>query len=245
LAYTAQNTERVETFISEKILLDPLRWTKPRRIFVCSMTDLFGEWVSDEQLDRIFAVMALAPQHTFLVLTKRAERMREYLSAPKILSRLAQALPGRGIVGYSPWPLLNVWLGVSVEDQRRADERIPHLLATPAAARWLSIEPMLEAIDLSWLPQTGTEELPGHYLRDKGISWIVVGGESGPHARPFDLEWGRSLIRQCRAASVLVFVKQIGSKPVNGQGNGYPVYDAKGGDMSEWPADMRIREFPA
>jgi protein gp37 len=148
-----------EVRFNEQWLLDPLRWTKPRRIFVCAHADLFGEDVPDEWIDRIFAVMALAPQHQFQVLTKRAERMRAWFSpdryrrharAERIRKQMQIIRPGR-IGGLPEWPLLNVWLGVSVEDQARADERIPHLLATPAAVRWLSCEPLLGPVDLTRL----------------------------------------------------------------------------------------------
>jgi len=157
-----------EVFLDEKTLLQPLKWKRPRKIFVCSMTDLFGEWVTDEMLDRIFAVMALCPQHTFQVLTKRPERMNSYLSAarahPVGLAALGVALEaaaqnpksnvGEGIMlqgniaHLQIWPLPNVWLGVTAENQEMADKRIPLLLATPAALRFVSIEPMLEHVDL-------------------------------------------------------------------------------------------------
>ena len=143
----------------------PLRWRKPRRVFVNSMSDLFHEEVPDEYIDRVFAVMALCPEHVFQVLTKRPERMRDYLSeSPRVPTsteyRVDEAMDGicgeRGwhSPGLQAWPLPNVWLGVSVEDQRRADERIPLLLETPAAVHFLSCEPLLGPIDLSkWMAQ--------------------------------------------------------------------------------------------
>ncbi|NGO64243.1 phage Gp37/Gp68 family protein [Rhizobium daejeonense] len=145
-----------EVRFNEQWLEQPLRWTKPRMIFVCAHGDLFAEGVPDEWIDQVFAVMALAPQHTFQVLTKRPERMREYLTAASRQSDIAAA----GVcIGQSPshqflmrsesWPLPNVWLGVSVEDQKRADERIPILLDTPAAIRWISAEPLLGPVDIS------------------------------------------------------------------------------------------------
>lgn len=189
----------------------PLRWRKPRRIFVCAHGDLFHEAVPDEWIDRVFAVMALAPQHTFQVLTKRAGRMREYLTHPR-LPRVIDL------------PLPNVWLGVSVEDQVRANERIPHLLATPAAVRWISAEPLLGPIDLTAIDlpggwsevfPLGQEILGRPHVDDEGnpmtrLDWVVVGGESGHDARPMYPDWARSLRDQCAAAAVPFFFKQWG-----------------------------------
>jgi protein gp37 len=216
----------------EEHLLDPLRWKKPRRIFVNSMSDLFHENVTDEMRDRIFAVMALCPQHTFQVLTKRPERMLEYsqrMSAAWVLRlshaintysdliRLADA-PNRPM---TCWPLPNVHLGVSVEDQKTADLRIPLLLQTPAAVRFISAEPLLGAVKLLWKwvshgrpfgggpmvnmaePWKEPELLPG-------LDWVIVGGESGPGARPMHPDWARSLRDQCKAAGVPFFFKQHG-----------------------------------
>lgn len=154
-----------EVRFNEQWLDQPLRWTKPRMIFVCAHGDLFAEGVPDEWIDQVFAVMALAPQHTFQVLTKRSERMREYLTAANLLDRLTMAAWKIDQEEGSGWaadihsghcnglPLPNVWLGVSVEDQRRADERIPTLISTPAAIRWISAEPLLGPVDLTQLPR--------------------------------------------------------------------------------------------
>lgn len=427
----------------EEILLAPLKRKKPTTYFVNSMSDLFYEKVTDEMLDKAFAIMALTPQHTYQVLTKRPERMLEYLNAEDTPFRIAQQMDAisaghglgpeelRPVPGYpayfvsshghiysdkrgrrrrlkpdiadqghmrvqlhrdgkagprgdrllvhrlvleafvsappsdnsqgrhrdgnptnnavtnlfwgdqsanwqdsmrhgtfrrysklerfevdrikerhnsgsntselaaeygvsetqirnivsgkqwavqSPieWPLRNCWLGVSVEDQKTADERIPLLLQTPAALRWLSIEPLLGPIEFSnvsarsdWKEQLGKKAL-------RGINWAVLGGESGPGARPFDVTWARSIIRQCRAAGLPVFVKQMGSNvwDVNDAGydgdtpsqwpmgtgtddwhldpsrqyQGAPcrviLGDRKGGNMHEWPEDLRIREMP-
>ncbi|CCJ07042.1 DUF5131 family protein [Methylocystis sp. SC2] len=154
----------VEIFLDEKTLLQPLSWRAPRGVFVCSMSDIFGDWVKDEWLDRIFAVMALCPKHRFALLTKRPKRMRSYLQSSvecfhasgqwrEDMEALAGELTGSpcaaGLFEDCDWPLPNVWLGVTAEDQPRADERIPDLLATPAAMRFVSIEPMLGAIDMS------------------------------------------------------------------------------------------------
>lgn len=180
----------VSIFLDEKMLLAPLRWQKPRRIFVCSMTDLFADFVTDEMIDRVFALMALCPQHTFQVLTKRPERMRAYLSAAGVADRildLAAILLRRrfGVpedvpterlekLDPRPWPLPHVWLGVSAEDQEAADARVPVLLATPAAVRFLSCEPLLGPIDLrAWLSdEDGCESC------DDGEGWGARCGRS-------------------------------------------------------------------
>lgn len=420
-------------FIPEH-LEDPLRWKRPRRIFVNSMSDLFHEKVQDEWIDRIFAVMALAPRHQFQVLTKRPERMVAYLRPSselrgRVLGRAWEMLGHYDMKKYHhenimerPFPLPNVWLGVSVEDQKTADERIPLLLQTPAAIRWVSAEPLLSAIDMSkWFRghtshdtgrpsifgttgnrsvlhryggahlETSTadsgqqnrsasilgetvqgqksrneqfrntpqelNELPSSDVYDSGgktmecgrssssvdvsesarhstshaaksqernrdrqpseesrtsysltehdsrhqgigenssteederrqvdsstssgnqkamrpasydeegnsqtvrrmpelcsqhsgtkdleihsgISWVVIGGESGPGARPFDLRWARDTIAQCKDAGVKVFMKQLGSNPLGIKVPG------KGEDPEHWPEDCRIREYP-
>lgn len=201
----------------EKHLTDPLRWRQPRRIFVNSMSDLLHDGVPYEWLDRIFAVMALAQRHTFQVLTKRPERMLEYLTGHAAGGRhvwpAAQAIPmPRGQDKPGPgWPLPNVHLGVSVEDQAAADERIPLLLRTPAAVRWVSAEPLLGPLDLTpWLPV----QTIGGVEMERWLDWVVVGGESGPGHRPMDPAWLASIVAQCRAAQVPVFVKQdSGPKP--------------------------------
>ncbi len=214
----------------EATLLQPLRWRRPRRIFVNSMSDLFHENVPDDWIDLVFAVMALAPQHTFQVLTKRAERMRSYIetkrrNAPEWILVTAGE---RVLLPYEGgWPT-NVWLGVSVEDQVRADERIPHLLATPAAKRLLSCEPLLGPVDLTNLGGVGSAKSYGAHgftslrgLCDRpAVDWVIVGGESGPRARPMHPDWARSLRDQCQTASVPFFFKQWGEwaphKPVAG-----------------------------
>lgn len=244
-------------------LNEPLRWTKPRHVFVCSMGDLFHRGVSVAFIHQVWTTMYQAPQHRFQILTKRAERMMDYFNRRPLC----------------PW----IWLGVTAEDQQRADERIPILLDTPAAVRFVSVEPMLEPVDLSrWLPEVGpplricsrcglrkqprgrsaplaiagelcTPDCAGYDVqpqpselwanesrRDFGypvelarsprLDWVIVGGESGPKARPFDPAWARSVVQQCRAAHVPVFVKQLGS--VWGRG------------MEAWPEDLWVREMP-
>lgn len=193
----------IEIFLDEEMLLAPLRWKKPRMIFVCSMTDAFADFVKDEWLDKMFAVMALCPQHTFQVLTKRAERMRQYMTKPNPLdgfpqvdSRVDDMMRSMGYFKDFRWPLPNVWLGVSAERQQEADERIPPLLATPAAVLFLSIEPLLGPIflELGW----------------RKFNWIICGGESGPNARPMHPDWARSIRDQCEAPGVPFFFKQWG-----------------------------------
>jgi len=254
-------------------LEDPLRWTRPRRIFVNSMSDLFHENLDDEVIDRIFAVMALAPQHTFQVLTKRPERMRAYFSDLRFrLSIIFEyALMLGKLNGYeiasrldNPRPLDNVHLGVSVEDQPTAEERIPLLLQTPAAVRWVSYEPALGPVDFQSLDGIGGYRYNalcrgapfGHYEYNAALDWLVIGGESGPGARPFDLAWARSTVAQCKAAGVSVFVKQLGARPFDLAGDGMldsgepPVgsyldlSDRAGAEPSEWPEDLRIQEWP-
>lgn len=228
----------------EAKLLEPLRWKRPRRIFVNSMSDLFHEAVPDEWIDRIFAVMALAPQHQFQVLTKRPERMRAYCSDARTRYRIARYVVDFLIakqvevgenwpvesegdidlpddIKLRSWPLSNVWLGVTAEDQKRADERIPDLLATPAAVRFVSIEPMLGPVDLRAIRPDMTmkyDALEGrgeHLLGMKRgggprLDWVICGGESGPGARPIHPEWARSLRDQCAAAGVAFHFKQWG-----------------------------------
>lgn len=212
-------------------LLQPLRWKRPRRIFVNSMSDLFHQDIHDDFIGMVFRTMARAPQHTFQVLTKRAERMQHLLTHPKM----------RGFVGDAPWPLPNVWIGVSVEDQATADERIPLLLDTPAAVRWISAEPLLGPVDLSpaYLPCPNAEYVimdpeTGGYeccsscdytgISDEiGIDWVVVGGESGPKARPMHPAWARSLRDQCADAAVPFLFKQWGEwQPVHPSGAAIP-----------------------
>lgn len=185
-------------FVPE-MLDQPLRWRKPRRIFVNSMSDLFHENVPDEVIDKVFAVMALARQHTFQILTKRPERMRDYMNSDALIERNSVVIGARNSMIL--WP--HVWLGVSVEDQKALDERLPLLLDTPAAVRWISAEPLLGPVDLSCWPIYGPD-------REQMLNWVVVGGESGPHARPMHPEWARSLRDQCAAAGVPFLFKQWG-----------------------------------
>jgi hypothetical protein len=223
--------------------------------------------------------MAICHWHRFIVLTKRGEQMLVDVSEMgKSIERLepharelGYSLKYEGI-GLVSWPLPNVILGVSVEDQKTADERIPLLLQTPAAIRMVSYEPALGPVDFEqylrevWSPpsldlETG-KETPAQKHSSR-IDWLIVGGESGPGARPCNVEWIRSTVNQCNAECVKCFVKQLGSSPVETMGCGdcdpciagakcpyaatdilMPLRDRKGGDPSEWPADLRVRETP-
>ncbi len=195
----------------------PLRWTKPRRIFVTSMSDLFHSDVPDEYIARAFAVMALAPQHTFQVLTKRHGRMRSLLPSPAFEDQV-RAVSGieTGWDYYGTWPLPNVWLGVSVEDQSRADLRIPALMETPAAVRFVSCEPLLGPVTLTHLhSHCPTHDFAGGFCSGpcpdrRWPDWVIVGGESGRGARPMHPDWARSLRDQCQAAGVAFHFKQWG-----------------------------------
>ena len=200
---------------------EPLSWKKPRRIFVNSMSDLFHEDVPDEFIAAVFAVMSLAKQHTFQLLTKRPERMGELLRdgftdsiVNKSLRRFDEALgllPGsvEQAANLMEWPLPDVWLGVSVEDQATADERIPLLLETPAAVRWLSMEPLLGPVDLSRWPD-GSSDIMTPLTGSPRIDWVVVGGESGPNARPMHPAWARDIRDQCVRVGVPFHFKQWG-----------------------------------
>lgn len=193
---------------SERLHL-PRKWRKPRRIFVNSLADLFHDQVPDAFIAEAWSVMARCPQHTFQVLTKRAGRMRSLLRRPSFRDNLAH--------WGAPWPLPNVWLGVSVENQDWARIRIDALVDTPAAVRWVSCEPLLGAVDMKpWLGKTvtgigrqGQAGLEAIEVAD-GIDWVVVGGESGPGARPMHPDWARRLRDQCAAANVPFFFKQWG-----------------------------------
>jgi protein gp37 len=292
LDYTVPNRDKVEVYIDQDELEKPRHWKKPRLIFPCSMTDWCADFVTDAMRDRLLAVCALTPQHTYQFLTKRADDQKRYLSDPGKREDVEDAGSTLYNCCYANtqagWPLPNVWLGVSCEDQQRADERIPHLLATPAAVRWVSYEPALGPVDFTniryadedcecrWdvlnglhviLNSDSMDAVADSRLCDNfpTLDWIVAGGESGPGARPCDLAWLRAVVQQCASAGVPCFVKQLGARPVEFrsthvsdpaatrdlENGGYyksvrPVLgDRKGGDPSEWPADLRVREMPA
>lgn len=228
-------------------LMDPYRWSRPSKVFVNSMSDLFHEDIPVSDLAYIFEVMRRTPQHAYQILTKRPERMLRWMKVERFkYLDLAPILP-------------NVWLGVSVEDQKTADERIPLLLQTPAAVRWVSYEPALGPVDFKpYMPPSGIWEAlknkNKHWAKSqiqrtiqnnwRWVDWIVVGGESGPGARPFDIAWARSTVEQCKAAGVPVFVKQMGNNLRISAVASVKLRN-KGGDPAEWPEDLRVREYPS
>lgn len=189
--------------------------------FVNSMSDLFHKDVPDDFIDKVFGVMARNNRHTFQILTKRPERMATWVSRKFPVSQLS-----------------NVWLGVSVENEAVAENRIRFLHDTPAAVRFLSVEPILEAVDLP------------RFLEDGRIHWVIVGGESGPGARICSVLWIRAVVDACRDYGVPVFVKQLGSNVVQGHGVARrfrPRIRGRGGDFDTWPAeleDLKVRELP-
>ena len=210
-----KNADGVAKFTGEvrfnaQWLDQPLRWKKPRKIFVCAHGDLFHESVPDAWIDQVFAVMALAPQHTFQVLTKRPDRARRYLGAPIggttrsnwITSAIGRQT-GQSSIKPFEWPLRSVWLGTSISDQPSADLRIPDLLATPASIRFISAEPLLGPVDLRAVRH-------GHMTAISCLDWVICGGESGPNARPMHPDWARSVRDQCAAAGVPFHFKQWG-----------------------------------
>lgn len=241
----------------------PLKWKRPRPIFVNSMSDLFHPEVDDEFIDRVFAVMMLAPQHIFQVLTKRPERMRAYLAAGRKDSIAAAAeqlraeggtfgLAFRAMVkrsldeGIVPkWPLPNVWLGTSVENARWRT-RIDELRATPAAVRFLSCEPLLGPLASATETfvidddKDSIDRIPD-VLDLTGIDWVIIGGESGAGARPMQTQWVRDIVAECRAQGAKPFVKQMGevwSREVLG-------HSGHAGDIERFPVDLQVREMPA
>lgn len=266
----------------EAALSIPLKRKKPTMYFVNSMSDLFHEDVPWDYVDKVFAVMALCPQHTFQVLTKRPARMADYTDelyigrrmigpasdgmwSSKLASRL-QVMNAFGLKAgggeNQPWkPFPNVWLGCSPVNQKTYDEYRAHMQRVTATVRFYSLEPLLGPIDL------------GDDFWESGnrVEWVIVGGESGPNARPCNIDWVRDIVRQCREADVPVFVKQLGSTVVQrctncgkmtgncmggmvdscGPGHAqfaaecFRVHDSKGGDPDEWPEALRVREMPA
>lgn len=230
-------------------LNEPMKWKTPRRVFVCSMGDLFHEDVPFEYIHGIWDIIKAYPQHTFLILTKRPQRMAEVVNRIYGLERL----------GWSKGFWDHVWLGVTAENQQRANERIPILLQIPAAVRFVSVEPMLGPVDLSeWLGGTwycetcectvDPEFVPFseiHYPCENyldfipGIDWVICGGETGPGARPMHPDWVRSLVLQCKNAGVPIFVKQMGSVWAKAHSS-----DRASNRPEEWPEDLRIRELP-
>lgn len=283
-------TGRVE--VVESKVEDPLKWKEPARIFVDSMSDIFHEKLQDLEIIEIIAVMAMAHWHTFQVLTKRPDRMQRLLSDWQFWEAVMAAVTflqadwnGRhrpsqqlAIAGFEV-PLKNVWWGASIEDRASAAYVIPFLLKTPSYVRWLSCEPLLEDVGLSdylWGPDEPCSDCPkdadcgcGFMTRAElglpTIDWAVIGLESGKDARPGDPAWIRTGVKDCIAAKLPVFVKQLGAvvvsngitgpsehwptgtqKTDNGTGKWhFHLKDKKGGDMAEWPEDLRVRQYPA
>lgn len=257
----------VHTF--PELLEIPARWKQPRLIFVNSQSDTFHEKVPEQFITEMLTVMALTPWHTYQVLTKRPERAAEYLRAGDhgILDRLQRIERGEGLAphwvfralrrrrreGFEwEWPLRNMWLGTSVEDQWAADERIPWLRAAPAAIRFLSCEPLLGRVDLGlgWNNDLGRWDSQGRELPLRRIDWVIVGGESGYRARAVNLAWMRSLVAQCQDHGVACFVKQLGAKPYDIHPDkpdlrrAYLPRHPKGGDILEFPPELQVRQFP-
>jgi protein gp37 len=255
--------DQFKVTLHPELLDKPARWRKPRRVFVNSMSDLFHEDVPENFIVQIFITMSMSRRHTYLILTKRPERMLQFVGC---------------WVDAHKSPLPNVWMGVSVEDQKTANERLPILAQIPAAKRFVSCEPLLGAVDLframgepsdeDWdvVNAIDDDNEPEEFIEEcedwinygnrlvrnpeyrewenwrwmrarwaklkRTINWVIVGGESGPGARPMDLEWAESIVTQCEVVGIPVFVKQLG---------GYP---DKRNRMEEWPEELRVREWP-
>lgn len=207
-----QNREFIEVQCHQERMHQPLRFKKPKKIFVNSMSDLFHPKVPYEFIDNIFEVIRYCPQHTFQILTKRPERMIEYFKWTYI---------------QYPQVCNNVWLGVSIEDQKTADERIPLLLQTPAEVRWLSIEPLLELVNIDPV-QLSDNKMRGRHT----IDWVVIGCESGPKRRECETEWISKIVWQCQQEKIPVWVKQINI-------NGKIVEDVK-----QFPKPLQVRQLP-
>jgi len=285
----------------------PLRWRKPRRVFVNSMSDLFHEDLPFEYVAAVYGVMAACPQHTFQVLTKRPERMREFFewaaredsiggginafTTQALGHRAVEVRLSRGLTEedeeaaefsdhpcmqfiFNPpeLPLKNVWHGISAANQADADKYIPILLQVPSAVRFVSLEPLVGPVDVGPYLETATHSVmrceecgytgSGSLWHEQnhgddrdivcpacsgivsaddlpGLDWVIVGGESGPGARPCDIEWIRSIVRQCKAARVPCFVKQLGANVLN-----HDYVRGKNANPASWPEDIRVREFP-
>lgn len=211
-------------------LTKPLHWQKPRRVFVNSMSDLFHESIPMDFIERVFRIIERTPQHTYQILTKRPDAAFQFFQ---------WLIQGGKTTRWHELP--NVWLGVSVEDQLRADRRIPTLMQCPAAVRFLSVEPMLEEIDLK------LDDLLHLAWDGRRIQWVIFGGESGPKARPLHIDWIRDGLQQCKALKIPAFVKQLGHRPFEEGYDGVvqlELEDRKGGNVAEWPYDLLVRDWP-
>lgn len=221
---------RTNIILHEDRLAYPLRWRKPRRIFVNSLADLWHDEVPAEYIARAFAVMVAVPRHSFQVLTKRHARMRAmlnsehfWLSVSAELGRLWNTTPPAPLRAVPDW----IWIGVSIESQQWLAPRLNALADVNAAVRWASAEPLIGSLDFT-----------GHPL--SALRWMVGGGESGPGARPCDPNWLRSLRDQCAAAGVSYFNKQMGAVWAKARRA-----DSHGGDWDFWPNDLKVRQYPA
>lgn len=230
----------------------PLRWRTGRLVFVDSMGDLFHADVPTPWIADIFAVMAVARQHTFQLLTKRHGRMRSLLTDPAFVGQVRDRAAGKGMaVEAWGWPLPGVWLGVSAEDQAWAELRVPALLETPAAVRFVSVEPMLGPVDLTRLAMRGgafLDALSGGVADSGGtvyaaapacLDWVICGGESGHGARPMHPAWARDLRNQTKSRGRAYFMKQMGSCWATDHG-----HRGKGGEPGQWPEELRVRDMP-
>lgn len=264
---------------SESNWRQPLKWNrtarrsgKPLRVFCASLADVFDNQVPIEWLADLLVLIYYTESLTWLLLTKRPQNIVKRLRAavPALREKHENLVADRIERWLAGDPPPNVAIGITAEDQTRADERIPLLLATPAVVRFLSCEPLLSDIDLTNIrpndlrgPALRLDALAGrdYHEDDDGqwtaangrVNWVIVGGESGPHARPMEVRWVHDIVSQCQAASVPVFVKQLGSKPVvGGQRYTHPYAGTqidwpstgKGSDTGEWPYSIRVREFP-
>jgi protein gp37 len=215
LAFGGSNQERPEMSLNAEMLKSWARMRKPHKIFVGSMTDVFGEWIPDWIIFSLFDAMAAAPRQIFQILTKRPERA---------CNAIADWLYDVGLDQLPP----NIWLGISAEDQQRLDERMEWLVLSQAEYRFVSLEPLLGPIKLADIIE---------------LDWVIIGGESGPSARPLRTEWIEDILAQCRGAGISAFVKQLGQDWAK-RGKQIGVKHSKGGDPDEWPPFLRVRMFP-
>ena len=246
IRYAEDQADNVELFLDEKTLKEPLKWKGRCRVFPCSMTDLFHPRVPHDMTQAMFDVMGMAEKHTFLCLTKRPERIYPVLYGEE----------GKWFYGSGDY-LSNVILMTSVSNQADADRNIPALLSVGNVGKgWkfgVSCEPALGPVDLEHLQLNGEVEIDAlrgthgvwrpHGGRNQKLDWGIFGGESGPGARPCNIEWARSFVRQFKAAGVACFFKQAGSNPML-DNKRILLKDRKGGNLSELPSDLNVREFP-
>ncbi len=265
-----QPGSRIAPFLDTTKLDQVLRRKKPTKYFWADMSDLFGDWVLDAWIDQCFATMALTPQHTHMVLTKRPERMKQYLADDLLLDRLIDLVRndphdsslvlhwteyGQQLCDFRTWPFPNIWVGTSVENQAAAEQRIPLLLQVPAAIRFLSCEPLISPVTLAHVRD---DELGAKWnVLTAGIDWVILGGESGTKARPCQLRWLNHVVSECWSTGTPVFVKQLGRQAYDTheitEGRfcsgceqcRWVTRDPKGADPDEWPLTLRHQMFPS